>query len=129
MDTKNLSLLNLCNTVSRLRSRNGCPWDQKQTIRSLKKYFEEETNELIEAMSEDDPEHLCEEIGDVLFHLVLMAEISSEAGRFSMEDAINGINDKMIRRHPHVFAGSPPGNEEELKIQWEKIKSQEKKKK
>ena len=129
MDTKNLSLLNLCNTVSRLRSRNGCPWDQKQTIQSLRKYFKEESDELIEAMIEDNPEHLCEEIGDVLFHLVLMSEICSEADHFSMEDAINGVNDKMIRRHPHVFAGSPLGNEEELKIQWQKIKSQEKEKK
>lgn len=129
MNTTNPSLLNLCNTVSRLRFRNGCPWDQKQTIQSLIKYFKEESDELIEAMIEDDPKHLCEEIGDVLFHLVLMSEICSEAGHFSMEDVINGINDKMIRRHPHVFAGSPLGNEEELKIQWKKIKSLEKKKK
>jgi len=129
MITQNQSLPNLCKTVSRLRSRNGCPWDQKQTIQSLKKYFKEESDELIDAIIENNPEHLCEEIGDVLFHLVLLSEISAEAGHFSLEDAINGINDKMIRRHPHVFGDTPAGSEEELKIQWEKIKSREKKKK
>ncbi|HIP38182.1 MAG TPA: nucleotide pyrophosphohydrolase [Desulfocapsa sulfexigens] len=129
MDTLNRSLLNLCNTVSELRSRNGCPWDRKQTTLSLRKYLKEESEELIEAITEDNPEHLCEEIGDVLFHLVMLSEICSESGYFSLEDAINGINNKMIRRHPHVFADSPTGTEEELKIQWEKIKTLEKKKK
>ncbi len=80
-------------------------------------------------MNENDPSHLCEEIGDVLFHLILLSKISSESGHFNIEDVIKGINDKMIRRHPHVFADTPMGDEEELKKQWKKIKSLEKGKK
>ncbi len=129
MKPDNNNFFSLCNTISQLRSRNGCPWDQKQTIESLKKYFKEESEELISAMGENDPLHLCEEIGDVLFHLILLSEISAESGDFTIEDVVRGINDKMIRRHPHVFADAPMGDEEELKKQWQKIKSEEKGKK
>lgn len=80
-------------------------------------------------MNGNDPPHLCEEIGDVLFLLVLLAEINSESGNFTIEDVIHGINEKMIRRHPHVFAGAPTGDEEYLRKQWQKIKSLEKDKK
>ena len=129
MEPDNDAFFSLCNTISQLRSQNGCPWDQKQTVKSLRKYFREECEELIEAMSENNPPHLCEEIGDVLFHLILLSEISAESGHFAIEDVIKGINDKMMRRHPHVFANSPMGDEEELKKQWEKIKLLEKGKK
>ncbi len=125
---KNIFLL-FCETITRLRSAEGCPWDQQQSILSLQKYIREECDELLEAMSGDDPGHLCEEIGDVLFLLLLLSEISAEAGHFTIEDVINGINEKMVGRHPHVFAGLPVGTEEELKTQWEKIKSQERRKK
>lgn len=80
-------------------------------------------------MEENDPVHLCEEIGDVLFLLVLLSEISSESDHFTIEDVLSGINDKMIRRHPHVFAGLVVETDEDLKKQWEKIKSDEKAKK
>lgn len=80
-------------------------------------------------MDTDNPDHLCEEIGDVLFLLVLLSEISSESGHFTINDAITGIEEKMIRRHPHVFADASVSSDEELKVQWEKIKSQEKSKK
>ena len=129
MRPNNNTFSSLCDTISQLRSRNGCPWDKKQTLQSLRKYLREECEELIEAMNENDPSHLCEEIGDVLFHLILLSEISSESGHFNIEDVIKGINNKMIRRHPHVFADTPMGDEEELKKQWEKIKSLEKEKK
>lgn len=119
----------LCTTISKLRKRNGCPWDQKQTCASLKKYIQEECEELIEAIDENTPPHLCEELGDVLFLLILVAEINEESAHFTIEDVISGINDKMIRRHPHVFANAPLGSEKELQKQWEKIKSQEKEKK
>lgn len=118
-----------CKTISQLRSDNGCLWDIKQTNLSLKRYLREEHNELISAINEDNPANICEEIGDVLFLLVLLAQINSEKGIFSIDDVINGINDKMIRRHPHVFAGGPNGDEEFLKKQWQEIKFQEKKKK
>ncbi len=129
MRQDNSTFSSLCDTISQLRSQNGCPWDKKQTLQSLRKYLREECEELIEAMNENDPSHLCEEIGDVLFHLILLSKISSESGHFNIEDVIKGINDKMIRRHPHVFADTPMGDEEELKKQWKKIKSLEKGKK
>ncbi|MBU1140171.1 MAG: nucleotide pyrophosphohydrolase [Proteobacteria bacterium] len=122
---KNIFLL-FCKTISSLRAKNGCPWDQKQTVKSLKKYIQEECDELLEAMDGDDPAHLCEEIGDVLFLLVLLSEISSESGHFTIDEVITGIKDKMIRRHPHVFGDADVGSDEELREQWEKIKSQEK---
>lgn len=116
-------------TINILRSKKGCPWDQKQTSQSLKKYIKEECNELIEALDEDDPEHLCEEIGDVLFLLFLLSEINSESDNFTIEDVLIGINEKMIRRHPHVFADVKIESEEDLNKLWEKIKSEEKDKK
>ena len=118
-----------CHTISQLRSEKGCLWDKKQTNLSLKKYLKEEYNELISAIDENDPSHLCEEIGDVLFLLVLLSQINSETNTFTIDDVIKGVNEKMIRRHPHVFAGGISGDEEFLKIQWQKIKSQEKEKK
>lgn len=119
-----------CETVAQLRTPDGCPWDRKQTIKSLKRYLSEECDELLEAMDGNDPEHLCEEIGDVFFLLLLLAEISSETGHFNIADVISGINDKMIRRHPHVFGDTPSCcNEGELNKQWEKIKSLERRKK
>jgi MazG family protein len=129
MKSKKNNLSLLCQTIKKLRSQNGCPWDKKQTVQSLKKYINEECGELIQAMDENDPAHLCEEIGDVLFLLVLLSEISSESDYFTIEDVISGINDKMIRRHPHVFAGLAVKTDEDLKKQWEKIKSMEKEKK
>jgi tetrapyrrole methylase family protein/MazG family protein len=125
---KNIFLV-FCETITQLRSPDGCPWDRKQTVISLKKYITEECDELLEAMDGNDPGHLCEEIGDVFFLLLLLSEISSEAGHFSIDDVISGINKKMIIRHPHVFGDIPAGSEEELQIQWEKIKSLERRKK
>ncbi len=123
------SFMKFCQTIARLRAPNGCPWDKRQNNQSLKKYIREESSELLEAMEGHDSSHLCEEIGDVLFLLVLLAEINSESGDFNIQDVVQGINEKMIRRHPHVFAGAPSGDEEYLRQQWKKIKSQEKAKK
>jgi len=114
-----------CNTIRTLRSPEGCPWDKKQTTQSLQKYIKEESEELLEAMQSGDSAHICEESGDLLFLLVLLAEINQENGSFSIADVIDTINKKMIGRHPHVFAGIPVGSAEELKKQWQKIKSEE----
>lgn len=119
----------LCETIARLRSSNGCPWDRKQTFSSLTKYLQEESQELIEALEDGEPGHICEEIGDVLFLLILLSTIGSENGHFGLPDVITGINAKMIHRHPHVFAGLAVSGEEELQRLWEKIKSSEQKKK
>lgn len=129
MNTCKNIFFSFCETIARLRADDGCPWDRKQTTTSLKKYIAEECSELLEAIDENNPSHLCEEIGDVLFLLVLLSEIQSESERFTIEDVISGINDKMIRRHPHVFAGTELKNDTDLNEQWEKIKSLEKKKK
>ena len=120
---------NFCNTIAQLRSDKGCLWDKKQTNVTLKKYLKEEYKELIFAIDENNPANICEEIGDLLFLLVLLSQINSETDTFTIDDVIKGINDKMIRRHPHVFAGGANGDEEFLRKQWQKIKSQEKKKK
>jgi len=129
MDTCKNTFLTFCQTISILRSKKGCPWDQKQTSKSLKKYLQEECKELIDAIDTDDSSHICEESGDLLFLLVLLSKIHEETGNFNMEDVIRGINEKMIRRHPHVFGDVVVKSEEDLKILWETIKSEEKAKK
>ena len=91
----------LVEVVATLRKK--CPWDKKQTHKSLKPYMLEEVGEAIEAIDENDYDHLCEELGDQLLHIVMHAAIAQEKKRFSIEDVINGICAKMIRRHPHVF--------------------------
>ena len=93
--------------VSTLRSENGCPWDREQTFESLKPCMINEMTEAIAAINlykeEKDAENLCEELGDVLLQIVLLAQIAQEEGLFQIEDVIRGISRKMIRRHPHVF--------------------------
>lgn len=93
------------------------------------KYIREESAELLEAIEEKDALHICEESGDLLFLLLLLTEIHHEQGAFSLDDVLSKINNKMIRRHPHVFANGVAGNEQELKEQWKKIKIEEQGKK
>ena len=119
----------LLKTVHSLLGPAGCPWDQKQSTLSLRKYFIEEFAEIIAANDNNDPDNLCEELGDMLFLLILMAEINKKMGNFTFNDTIRRINEKMIRRHPHVFADGAQGTDEELEEQWRTIKSQEKEKK
>jgi MazG family protein len=129
MPNTELHFTHLLRTIRSLLGPDGCPWDQKQTTLSLKKYFVEEFAEIIEAIDNNDPENLCEELGDMLFLVILMAEINEKNGTFTLRDIIGRINEKMIRRHPHVFAGGEKGTVEELEKQWRAIKSQEKEKK
>ena len=111
--------------ITRLRAEDGCPWDQQQTPRSIKKYLLEEARELAEAIDSGDPGHICEEIGDLFYILLMLTTMASEAGQFTSVDALQSICRKMIRRHPHVFAGQPTGSDEELRHQWEAIKAAE----
>jgi uncharacterized protein YabN with tetrapyrrole methylase and pyrophosphatase domain len=116
--------------VRRLRGPGGCPWDRKQTAQSLKKYLLEESAELAEAIENGDPAHICEETGDLFFILTLLAAIFEEQGEFTADDALRSICDKMIRRHPHVFAAADndaPLDEDELRASWEAIKALERK--
>ena len=90
-------------TIADLRSPKGCPWDLQQTHKSIAKNMLEEAYEAVAAIEEDDPDHLCEELGDVLLEVVLQAQIAQDAGEFNIEDVARGINEKMWRRHPHVY--------------------------
>lgn len=118
----------LLTTIKALRADNGCPWDKKQTSQSLVKYLCSEFNELLEAIDSDDTENICEELGDLLYILIMYAEIHASLDKFSLRDVITQINEKLIRRHPHVFAGKPYESEEQLSQQWLDIKAEEKKK-
>jgi len=97
----------LLKVMARLRSDSGCPWDREQTHLSLKPCLLEETYELIDALDEGDPKKLKEELGDVLLQVIFHSEIASEEGRFTMHDVIELLTDKLVRRHPYVFAGEP----------------------
>ena len=113
-------------TIAMLRGEGGCPWDIKQTHESLKDCLIEETGEVIEAIDKKDDENLCEELGDVLLQVVMHAQIAAEEGRFTIEDVVRGINEKMIRRHPHVFGDEKVETVEEGLSLWEAIKKKEK---
>jgi tetrapyrrole methylase family protein/MazG family protein len=115
-------------TIATLRAPGGCPWDQEQTHESMKKCLMDEAEEVLEAIDAKGDDNLCEELGDVLLQVVMHAQIAAEEGRFTIEDVIRGVNDKMIRRHPHVFGDVKIDSlEDQLKL-WEEIKAKEKNK-
>ncbi|NOZ25850.1 MAG: nucleoside triphosphate pyrophosphohydrolase, partial [Nitrospirae bacterium] len=107
------------------RSENGCPWDREQTRQSLKPFLIEETYELLEAIEEDDPEKIKEELGDLLFQIVFHARIAEERGEFDIGDVIETIAEKMVSRHPHVFGGKRLHTADEVLDRWEEHKRQE----
>lgn len=112
--------------VAELRSEHGCPWDRAQTFESLKKCLTDETEEVLQAVDNQDMENLCEELGDVLLQVVLNSQIASEMGLFTIDDVIDGVCRKMIRRHPHVFGDAKAATPEESLDLWKKIKEEEK---
>lgn len=116
----------LISLVAALRGENGCPWDRKQTAKSMAVYLLEETHELIEAIHKGDAEAICEELGDVLFHVFFVAHLFQERGAFDIQDVVSRNHSKMIRRHPHVFGDKSLQTAEEVKIQWQEIKKSEK---
>jgi len=113
--------------VASLRGEHGCPWDQKQTPRTMLIYLMEEMYELADAVESDDYDGVREELGDVLFHIVFVTRLFQERGLFSIYDVAQEIADKMIRRHPHVFGNTQVDNTEEVRQNWHKIKQSEKK--
>lgn len=117
--------LALLEITKRLRAPDGCPWDQKQTPQSFKQYLVEETHELLEAINDDNPSHICEELGDLLFQLIFLSNLYQEKNLFTLSDVIDSISHKMIRRHPHVFGNATVDSEQELRQQWQAIKNQE----
>ncbi len=104
----------------------GCPWDVVQTFETIKPYTIEEAYEVADAIERNDPDDLCDELGDLLLQVVFHARIAEEAGLFSFGDVVEAITKKMIRRHPHVFAVSDAATPEAVKLQWDEIKRQEK---
>ena len=116
----------LLQVVHILRSPGGCPWDQEQTHRSIRRDFLEEAYEAAEAIDTDDAALLREELGDVLLQVVFHADIESDAGRFTMEDVVDEVTKKMIFRHPHVFARVQAETTEQVLVNWEQLKRVEK---
>ncbi|MEL7118520.1 MAG: nucleoside triphosphate pyrophosphohydrolase [Bacteroidota bacterium] len=108
--------------------REQCPWDRKQTFQTLRNLTIEETYELADAILEEDTQGIKEEVGDLLLHMVFYSKIGEEKGAFNIADALNGICDKLIKRHPHIYGDVKVENEEDVKQNWEKLKLKEGKK-
>jgi MazG family protein len=118
----------LVDIMRTLRSPDGCPWDREQTQASLRPFVLEETYEVLEAIESGSPSQLCEELGDFLFEAVFLAQIADERGEFTIADAIDAICDKLVRRHPHVFArqaGDPSLTPGQVVEKWETLKARE----
>ncbi|MFQ6116898.1 MAG: MazG nucleotide pyrophosphohydrolase domain-containing protein [Candidatus Bipolaricaulia bacterium] len=115
----------LLGLMARLRAPQGCPWDRAQTHDSLKGMLLEEAYEAIAAIEEGSPEGLKGELGDLLLHIVFHAQIAAEAGEFTIEDVIDELNEKLIRRHPHVFGGRREESVARIRARWEEIKQGE----
>ena len=116
----------LCQIVARLRGPGGCPWDREQTNESILPQLIEEAYELVEAARTNDFHNFREELGDLLLHIVMHAEMTQEAGHFDIEAVLKDISEKLVRRHPHVFAQSDARDSGAVVKQWEAIKHQEK---
>ncbi|MEY9864660.1 tetrapyrrole methylase family protein/MazG family protein [Peribacillus sp. B2I2] len=112
--------------IAELRGPEGCPWDKKQTHESLKKYLLEEAYELIDSIDQEDDEGMVGELGDVLLQVMLHSQIGEDEGMFTIDDVIEGITAKMVRRHPHVFGNVEVNGEEDVLVNWQKIKEEEK---
>ena len=112
--------------IAKLRSPEGCPWDREQTHESLKRHLIEEAHEVLDAIDREDDDNLIEELGDVLLQVFLHAQIGEDDGYFSMEDILQAVGSKMIRRHPHVFGDANVADAEEVVSNWQTIKDQEK---
>lgn len=123
-ETKFLELIQI---MKKLRSPGGCPWDLKQNHQSIGPYLIEEAYELLDSIETLDFESMKSELGDLLLQIVFHSQMADEAGLFSIQDVIQSINEKMIRRHPHVFAETKCDSADEVVQNWEKIKAQEKK--
>ena len=126
MKSEKYSFDDLLDIMKVLRGENGCPWDRVQTHETLKKYFIEETYEVLDAIDLKDKDKLCEELGDVLLQVIFHARIASDDGSFDMSDVIDGISRKMISRHTHVFGNTKADTPDEVVESWEKIKKKEK---
>ena len=126
MEKTEVSFLRLVKIMDELRAQ--CPWDKKQTIQTLRSLTIEETYELADAITDSNWKEIKEELGDILLHIVFYAKIASEQKQFSLEDVINGVCEKLIFRHPHIYGDVQVKNEDDVKRNWEKLKLREGKK-
>ena len=113
--------------IARLRGPGGCPWDQEQTHQSLTRCLIDESSELLDTIDRLDMPHMREELGDVLIQVIFHAQLAEEAGHFDLEDVAREVNEKLVRRHPHVFGTGKLETSEQVMKQWEQIKAEEKK--
>ena len=121
------NLEELIEVIKVLRSENGCPWDREQTHTSLRPNMIEEAYEAVDAIDEKNPEHLREELGDVLLQVLLHSQIASETEEFTIEDVAKELKDKLIHRHPHVFGSAKVNCADDVVVNWDKLKQEEKK--
>jgi len=117
----------LVQLMQRLRGPDGCPWDRKQTLASLKPFVIEESYEVVDAIDRDDRPALAEELGDFLLQAVFIAELTREEGSFDIYDSVTAIHEKLVHRHPHVFGDVVANDAEEVLVNWEKLKNEERK--
>ena len=120
------SLPRLVEIMARLLGPNGCPWDREQTLETLRPFLVEESSEVLDALARGDVDGHCEELGDLMMQIVFQSALRQEEGRFDIDAVIAGISDKLVRRHPHVFADGTASTSEEVLAKWEEIKQQEK---
>ena len=112
--------------MRRLRGPGGCPWDHEQTLQTLKPFMIEECYEVVDAIDDDDTQQHCDELGDLLLQIVFQSQIRSEDGAFAFDDVATAINEKLVRRHPHVFGDRNVSGSDEVVRNWEAIKAEEK---
>ena len=115
----------LVEIVAKLRAPGGCPWDREQTHKSLKRHLLEECYEALEAIDQESPPLLAEELGDILVQVAFHADIAREAGDFTLADVLTAINGKLVRRHPHVFGDTSVADAREVELNWEQLKAAE----
>src|SRR5436190_19305782 len=108
--------------MARLRAPDGCPWDREQTFDSIKPYTLEETYEVLDAIDRKNWDDLAEELGDFLLQAVFFAQMAKEAGHFQIDDSLDAINEKLIRRHPHIFGDETLTTGDDVKKRWDEIK-------
>ncbi len=123
MNTPDTAFLRLVNIMNDLREK--CPWDKKQTIHTLRQLTIEETYELADAITDSDWKSIKEELGDLLLHIVFYAKIGAEQNQFTLDEVINGVCEKLIFRHPHIYSDTKVADDEEVKKNWEKLKLKE----
>jgi MazG family protein len=124
-EPKGSALIDLVATEARLRGPGGCPWDLEQTHASLARHLVEEAYEVLDAIEEGGPDHLCEELGDLLLQVVFHAQMAEDAGQFDVDAVARGLTAKLVRRHPHVFGDQPAGSASEVLRNWETIKREQ----